>query len=736
MANPQQTQRNGMREKLEFKILSAISVVIAITIVVAAALVLHVERSDIHSLGRERLEATAQVVASALEHTMLDADDSVTRHLIDDLHQLESFKAIQVFDANGSDAFRDDSPVVEAEALRKLGTSETSFSVDEDEALTFYFPLINKPECQGCHDPGNRLQGAVKIAMSLENENRKASQFIFFVTVGSLLIILLMILLLRKVIRRFVIEPINTFKVQVEKLAHGNLSFEVDIAAEDEIGKLGRSIRESLSSLSEILHRVKDFAERIANVSGVVQTDSDKVVHGTGVEAVAVADISNSVEQLDSVITDISDSTETLAVSATQSAVSVREMATSIGSITETAQQLAAGIDGAAASIGEISGAIGSIASNADELASVSDKTLSVVDEMMTSIDEVGQSAKDSLRLSEKVAEDASTLGATAIDKTIRGMQEIQATVERTSLAVDQFASRSEQIGSITTVIEGITDQATFLAFNAEILAAQAGEHGRGFSVVAGEIRGLVERTDSSTQEIAKLVDAVRQEINEAVEAMAEGLRSLEEGLTLSQEASHALDMIQDSANQSTEMASSIEKATAEHSKTAVCVAEAMKSIGEMIRQISSAASGQSRAVALLGDTSQSIQEGAHQVGAVSQEQATGSTQISQSVDVVSERTQEISTSISEQRIEAKKISSSLKKIQDIPGENRDIAIRINNVLQELLRDSELLCVEMRRFALPARPGSVAAPRASPARSSEEPEQEGPLSRPAGRIPH
>ena len=103
--------------------------------------------------------------------------------------------------------------------------------------------------------------------------------------------------------------------------------------------------------------------------------------------------------------------------------------------------------------------------------------------------------------------------------------------MRKTNDFVKKLGGRSDEIGKILNVIEDITDQTTLLALNAAILAAQAGEHGKGFSVVAEEIKDLAERTAFSTQEIGSLIQSVQQEVKGTVQAMGEGWKSVDDGL-------------------------------------------------------------------------------------------------------------------------------------------------------------------------------------------------------------
>lgn len=689
-----------MKEKLEFKILSLIFGIIVISILATSVLVLYVVRSDVYSVAKQRLEGTADVIVRGIEETMLLADNSVTKNLVADIREVEGFESIEVFNSEGRKAFEPDSPVTEAEAVGRMAATGEQFTSEKWDSLIAYEPLINKPSCQACHGTDKKILGAVKMSISLKAEKDRTTKFMLLMLVGALVMMVLLAVLFRGIIRKYVIKPVKILEDQAGRLALGDLTFRTAISSRDEIGRLDHSIKESMVSLSEILERVKEVASRVSRAADIIRKDSDKVAEGTQLEAEAVTEISSSVEQLNAAIIEISDSTESLAASVEESAASIEEMASSISSVTKITHELTGGIDETSSSIGEMSASIKEIARNAEDLASVSEETLSAIAEIMSSIKEVEEHARESAALSEKVSEDAATLGVASVEKTMKGMENIKATVEKTAETIHKLGGRSEEIGSILTVIDEITDQTTLLALNAAILAAQAGEHGKGFSVVAGEIKDLAERTALSTQEIAQLIQSVRQEVNEAVEAMSGGLKSVDEGIKLTKESGDALRKILDSSEKSSEMANSIKRSTAEQVSAAKSVTEAMERVRSMVDQIANSTAEQSKGVSLIMQASDKMRDGAHQVDVATEQQAAGSRQISQSVEVISDRTQEISRAIYEQKVGAKQIWSSIEKIKNLPKENRDHAFRINKLIQELLKDAELMSAEMQRFTL------------------------------------
>ena len=146
----------------------------------------------------------------------------------------------------------------------------------------------------------------------------------------------------------------------------------------------------------------------------------------------------------------------------------------------------------------------------------VTDTSSSMV-EMSASIAQVEANAARSYDLALAVA-DAAESGMKAVRETIDGMEQIRQSVVEANAVVSRLGDRSVAIGKILNVIEDVAEQTNLLALNAAILAAQAGEYGKGFSVVAAEIRELSERTASSTRDIANLIRAVQDEVENALQ--------------------------------------------------------------------------------------------------------------------------------------------------------------------------------------------------------------------------
>ena len=499
-------------------------------------------------------------------------------------------------------------------------------------------------------------------------------------------------------VRKIVISPLRAIGAAATGISGGDLSFAVKVKSEDELGRLSDLLSESFRSLGRMLQRLRELSGKISGVTEEVEQESRKVLRGSEVETEAITNISHAVGELNATAMEIAESTEGLAASVEETSASVAEMLSSINNVNDNIHELTSAVETTSSSIEELSATIKEVASNSAELAQTSEETLSAVSEITSAIKEVELSAKESSRLSEKVTSDASTFGMTSVEKTMEGMKKIKVSVEHTAEFIKRLGGRSDEIGKILTVIDEVTDQTTLLALNAAILAAQAGEHGKGFSVVADEIKDLAERTAFSTQEIASLIQSVQQEVKNAVDAMQQGLRSVEEGFSLSSEAETSLKKIVESSKKSSEMALSIERATTEQSKAAKLVSEAVERVRDMTDQIAKATAEESTGILHIMKAIEKMRDAAQEVNRATEEQGMSSRQISQSMEFVSERSRQIARSLSEQKMGTNQILNAVEGVKGVPVENRALAFRISSTLENLHKDSELLKTEMERF--------------------------------------
>jgi twitching motility protein PilJ len=262
------------------------------------------------------------------------------------------------------------------------------------------------------------------------------------------------------------------------------------------------------------------------------------------------------------------------------------------------------------------------------EVTACSNNILVAADEMQAGATQQDQeitntsSAVEELTVSMKQVSNNAEQGNRAVRDTLEGMQRIRSSVQATAKKIKSLGDRSLEISEIINVINDITEQTNLLALNAAIEAARAGEAGRGFAVVADEVRKLAEHSRSATKDIAALIKAIQAETNEAVVVMEEGTKEVESGATLADQAGRALDAISSVVRQSAELVQEISLASKQQVRGTEGVAHAMQIISNITRQTSQGTRGTVATVSQLVKLSDQLNEALAQFRAQSKANA------------------------------------------------------------------------------------------------------------------
>ncbi len=242
--------------------------------------------------------------------------------------------------------------------------------------------------------------------------------------------------------------------------------------------------------------------------------------------------------------------------------------------------------------VGDINSTTNTLATSSEELSATSEdlnkgtQELSTqTSQVVTAMTEVSQTIMDMAKNASSAADASKNASQTAskgkqiVDSTATDMVRIAQTVQKAANTVEELGKSSAQIGEIVTAINGIAEQTNLLALNAAIEAARAGEQGRGFAVVADEVRKLAERTSQATKDITHKITAIQEAAADSVDAMKKGSDEVGKGVTLAKEASMSLDQIVQASNNATDMVQRIAAATEQQSSAAEEVTQSMEGI-------------------------------------------------------------------------------------------------------------------------------------------------------------
>jgi methyl-accepting chemotaxis protein len=305
----------------------------------------------------------------------------------------------------------------------------------------------------------------------------------------------------------------------------------------------------------------------------------------------------------------------------------------------------------------QISGAISQVAQSAQTQVSSVDEMAKGIDQLIESINSVSESAN----VVATAVEEASAVagkGKGAVDETIGGMQSIKSTVLDSAYKIETLGEKSKQIGEIIEVIDDIAEQTNLLALNAAIEAARAGEHGKGFAVVADEVRKLAERSARATGEIADLIKGIQGETMDAVETMEKGTKEVENGSKLAENAGSAIEEMMNSIRQVVEQIAQVSEYADNMTTASTKVSKAVEQIAAIseensatAEQVSSSTSQVVNAVDSIAASSQESAASAEEVSASTEEQAASIEEMSAQIESLASMSEELDKIVKRVRI-------------------------------------------------------------------------------------
>ncbi|HEY5657873.1 MAG TPA: methyl-accepting chemotaxis protein, partial [Myxococcota bacterium] len=418
-------------------------------------------------------------------------------------------------------------------------------------------------------------------------------------------------------------DATQVLREEAKRLASGDLRRGRVFESEDELGELSRSFELMAASLRETVTRVAEAADRVEGTVSELSPVSESVTQVTADQVSGIEQITSSMEEINAQVRGIASSSQALNESVEESSSSILELGASGEELNETASMLSSRVEEVSASIEQMVRSVKQVSENTETLSTAALDTSASMEEMASSLREVDSSVEHSARISLQVVESAEK-GQAKVRQTIQGMEAIQEATDTAEKVIRNLHGQTEEIGAIVDVIDDVADETNLLALNAAIIAAQAGEHGRAFSVVADEIKDLADRVLTSTKEIGTIIGALQDGANSAIAAIERGSASVASGVELSAEAGMALEEITRASRDSGNRISGIVTSLREQARAAGHVVELMERVRTGVDEIRAASAEQDRGNVVVFQGSVMMREIAQQVRGTTEEQARG----------------------------------------------------------------------------------------------------------------
>jgi methyl-accepting chemotaxis protein len=486
-------------------------------------------------------------------------------------------------------------------------------------------------------------------------------------------------------------------RVQALRVGSGDFTAREIIESEDELGAVAHAFAKMTETLGETLKRVISTAGRMEEAAGQLARIGTAVREVTDAQVKGIERANSSVSLVSRQASSITASAQELIGGVEEASSSVLELGAASEELNQTTIALGTQIEAVGASIDQMVRSVAKAGEASEALNVTVVDTNSSVAEMARSMQSVDAHAWETARLSTRVVELADG-GRDRVQETMRGMEVIRDATDSANRTIAGLADRMHEIGAIVDVIDEIADETNLLALNAAIIAAQAGDQGRAFSVVADEIKDLADRVLSNTKEIGGLIRSVQDESASAADAIRSGAERVQSGVDLSAQAGVALEEITAAARHAGERIQEIVQAMREQTRAATHVEQLSQGVTERVDEIRTSVKEQSRGNEVVMRGSLVMRDVAQQTQRTTEEQARGAMRIRDSIESVREAVDRIHASLQQQNESCRSAVSALADVGERTRSNDEATHALGGAASALQQLAEALREDVRNF--------------------------------------
>jgi len=688
----------NLLSSLQKKAVFIVAIILFATIAINTTVLTYISYGEYKKAIHAKTEAVGVGFRDDLDKVLslgvpLDAFDGLDAKLSELRRRDNSIGYVMIIDAAGKVLFHHDTGE-KGKALKDAAT-KTILTAKKD--------LIQPGKLHTDHafclfNEDGAFVGALRIGMKSEAVKSQLYNLVSWSAIVSPLCFLLSLILVHFSISRFISQPIGAMESAAKQIASGSLISGISVRGNDELASLGNAINSIASSLKDMISSVRSIVTRVNQVTVDIRESSRKVLDVSDLQEKEINETSSSIEEMDKSIESVTETAGTLSKSSEDTSSAVIQMKTSIDDVARNSDTFNEAAQEAASSVEELIASIKEISRSLENLSAASSDIASSIVEVSSTTNHIEAMAKESVGLADAVLENAFAKGLKASEASTEGMGVIKNGVEAISTNIKELGRKTADIGKIVKVIDDIADQTNLLALNAAILAAKAGENGRGFSIVASEIKELADKTAASTGDIGKLIISVQEGMASSVRTASEGMGAVDRGLTLVRDVHDSLSLIVESAQESAEKARGIQRATSEEAVAIGQIRTAIASVSEQTENISAALQEQDRGSALIVNAAEKVKELSSRVKTATNEQSEGSRRIAEASTSVAGQARQIAEATKKQREGSGHIVESIERVHTTTMALRDSSASLDRAIESLGTEAATLLDEMEKF--------------------------------------